>query len=433
MSFMQPEVYEGDYYLVETDNGTCIVPADDAGNPQTNADLADYCEGDVHDPDDPPTKHHGWLGRYQAPGYTDATDWVVGATEQQVREELNDLYGDDDEEVLNDGDAGAVDGDDNEDRNVGLGDEPMYDDAGKPLSDWEPEPEPTRPPSTWPTAPSANESAVADKARNDKMNNPAATSYDPTLNGRPMTDDEERVYRDHWLRIAQVKTNYSDAADELAKDIFDEYVRTEGEPPARGDTQDFDYSGEVHQACDDYVSRLNEAEMDELLDDARRNGCHRDAVEEGILEVTSADDCEKMKGASAYLSLECMVQAELDRLLDDWWDNHEEEDEEEEDDADTDPGVGGVALPTRDELQRAYDQGQQSPAGSSTPPMRPGEMEAFRMGNYDRWGGGFGPAPNRRRTVQDVKPDGMPILAWMRQVTASAMWTRLGYRTLTSI
>lgn len=38
-----------------------------------------------------------WWGRYSAPGYLDATDWVVGDTEAEVIEELERLYGDDDE------------------------------------------------------------------------------------------------------------------------------------------------------------------------------------------------------------------------------------------------------------------------------------------------------------------------------------------------
>jgi hypothetical protein len=43
----------------------------------------------------------GFYGRYSAPGYTDATDYTWGATEDEVMEELYRLYGDDTDEAQN--------------------------------------------------------------------------------------------------------------------------------------------------------------------------------------------------------------------------------------------------------------------------------------------------------------------------------------------
>ncbi len=41
----------------------------------------------------------GFFGRYSAPGYLDATDWIFGDTKEEVEAELSNIYGDDDEEI----------------------------------------------------------------------------------------------------------------------------------------------------------------------------------------------------------------------------------------------------------------------------------------------------------------------------------------------
>lgn len=119
MSFMEPEVYRGWYYVVETnDEGTEFVPADVVGLDRPNItvngrickpaypyaradveDVRDYVSGrDILSVSEP---KEGWLGRMTASGYLDCTDWIVGETEEEVLEQLRD-YGLEDEEDLED-------------------------------------------------------------------------------------------------------------------------------------------------------------------------------------------------------------------------------------------------------------------------------------------------------------------------------------------
>lgn len=94
MSFMKPEVFHGAYYSVETSAGTEVVPQEVCGNPGTNLDLRDYLEGYPDEPGEKPEIRNGWLGRMSAPGCLDCTDWAVYATEQQARDALAEMYGD---------------------------------------------------------------------------------------------------------------------------------------------------------------------------------------------------------------------------------------------------------------------------------------------------------------------------------------------------
>lgn len=111
MSFMRPMIYKGDFYLIDGDNGTDFVPGD-------LADI-DLLTGETLTEDDPGfrdaveqlrdfiesprgiqsiERHMGFYGRYSAPGYSDATDYVWGSTEEKVRATLEEMYGDDSEE-----------------------------------------------------------------------------------------------------------------------------------------------------------------------------------------------------------------------------------------------------------------------------------------------------------------------------------------------
>lgn len=99
MGFMQRQVYQGEFYLVEFDNGsTECVPVQVSGHVETNGELADYVEGRVDDPEGEPELHTGFYGRFSAPGYMDRTDWVWAETEQEVIDQLGEMYGEDDDE-----------------------------------------------------------------------------------------------------------------------------------------------------------------------------------------------------------------------------------------------------------------------------------------------------------------------------------------------
>ena len=95
MGFMEPEIYHGAYYSVETDCGTEIIPEDVAGRVNHNSDLQDYCEGKILEPLEYVTRNGGWLGRLSAPGYLDCTPWGVYDTEQEAIDSLQEMYGDD--------------------------------------------------------------------------------------------------------------------------------------------------------------------------------------------------------------------------------------------------------------------------------------------------------------------------------------------------
>jgi hypothetical protein len=92
MAFMEPEIYRGEYYAVDTSIGNEIVPADVVGTVNSVADLAEYVEGEISDSVPPPVKT-GWLFRLSAPGYLDCTDWSVADSEEEARAELEEMYG----------------------------------------------------------------------------------------------------------------------------------------------------------------------------------------------------------------------------------------------------------------------------------------------------------------------------------------------------
>ena len=102
MGFMQPQIYRDSFFRVETSIGTEIVPSDVIGRTVGTAAEAfsNYCEGTINDPDECVECEHGWLARLSAPGYMDCTDWTAHKTEQEAREYLDEMYGDDDGEEV---------------------------------------------------------------------------------------------------------------------------------------------------------------------------------------------------------------------------------------------------------------------------------------------------------------------------------------------
>lgn len=108
MSFMQKQVYFGGYFSIDTNIGTEIVPADVIqgaidGITQPGALFSvelfyDYLEGKPEDEEELVEYKQGWLGRMSAPGYLDCTDWSVYSSEEEANEELDNMYGDDNED-----------------------------------------------------------------------------------------------------------------------------------------------------------------------------------------------------------------------------------------------------------------------------------------------------------------------------------------------
>jgi hypothetical protein len=102
MAFMERETLEDDCYVVDTIDGTYIVPlhvSGFVGDPETcdASELAEglqpYVEGKIGKRT-PVELHRGvWVGRLQAPGYLDSTDWIWAETEEELEAELTELYG----------------------------------------------------------------------------------------------------------------------------------------------------------------------------------------------------------------------------------------------------------------------------------------------------------------------------------------------------
>lgn len=97
MAFMQPQVYFGGYFAVETTHRTEIVPDVMIGRTMGTAAEAfeNYVEGKIADLDEVIEHKTGWLARMAAPGYIDCTDWTVHASEAEARAYLRKTYGDD--------------------------------------------------------------------------------------------------------------------------------------------------------------------------------------------------------------------------------------------------------------------------------------------------------------------------------------------------
>jgi hypothetical protein len=105
MAFMEPQVYETDYLVIDGPYGGEIIPCDVADYDPSQWPKQGDCEDDRSIPPEirdycenkwayTIEREHGWVGRMSAPGYTDATSWISGATEKEVREELANRYGD---------------------------------------------------------------------------------------------------------------------------------------------------------------------------------------------------------------------------------------------------------------------------------------------------------------------------------------------------
>jgi len=82
MSFMQPEIVKGDWYLVDGTQGIESFPADMFGPEEAAAAYS----GDVWSVE----FTHGYGARFSAPGYMDCTDWTVYATLEEAQAALNE-------------------------------------------------------------------------------------------------------------------------------------------------------------------------------------------------------------------------------------------------------------------------------------------------------------------------------------------------------
>ena len=90
--FMQPEVWHGSCWKVDTDNGIELYPCDYFDSFSV-ADMTDCDEDDIE-------RVTGFFARLSAPGYLDCTEWSGPfKTEAEARAYLTETYGDDNGEV----------------------------------------------------------------------------------------------------------------------------------------------------------------------------------------------------------------------------------------------------------------------------------------------------------------------------------------------
>ena len=86
--FMQKQIVTMTAYIVETSDGTEIVPENCGVNGES--DLHNYVNGlEIYEVN----KAQGFYARLSAPGYMDCTDWIGPYdTEQEAMTELDNLY-----------------------------------------------------------------------------------------------------------------------------------------------------------------------------------------------------------------------------------------------------------------------------------------------------------------------------------------------------
>jgi hypothetical protein len=88
---MIPEYCDKGCYLVETSDGTEVVPVDCVGPEATLEDLRQFVCGKP-DEDQEIKVHAGIIARMSAPGYLDATDWCHFEDIESAMEWIKDFY-----------------------------------------------------------------------------------------------------------------------------------------------------------------------------------------------------------------------------------------------------------------------------------------------------------------------------------------------------
>ena len=86
---MKPEIIEGNWYKVETSDGTWWVPDDCVGNViEDIQEFESYVEGIPQSYE----KQHGFGARLSAPGFNDKTEWCVFKTEPEAVDHLCEVF-----------------------------------------------------------------------------------------------------------------------------------------------------------------------------------------------------------------------------------------------------------------------------------------------------------------------------------------------------
>ncbi|MEM4360045.1 MAG: hypothetical protein QXT45_05915 [Candidatus Bilamarchaeaceae archaeon] len=86
MGHFEPEVYDGEYYIVDTIYGTYYVPGDFV---ESDDQLESFVEGRILEV----RQANGVLGRLTAPGYLDSTDWTPYSSMAEAYSALEEELG----------------------------------------------------------------------------------------------------------------------------------------------------------------------------------------------------------------------------------------------------------------------------------------------------------------------------------------------------
>lgn len=93
---MQPEIFKGSYYEVDTSEGIEILPLDAVGEIRDLASMQELliCREIYSEEEEALEIKQGWLARLTMPGYLDSTEWTAHETEQEALEYLEELVED---------------------------------------------------------------------------------------------------------------------------------------------------------------------------------------------------------------------------------------------------------------------------------------------------------------------------------------------------
>lgn len=95
--FMTPDIQQGRFYLIETTEGTEVVPGNMVGRQPALKTFRPYINGKMI-AGYKPEEREGFYFRMSASGYMDCTDWSHAETEAEAIEELLSTYGSDAED-----------------------------------------------------------------------------------------------------------------------------------------------------------------------------------------------------------------------------------------------------------------------------------------------------------------------------------------------
>lgn len=99
MSHMELQIYKGDGWIAETDDGDVVLydwNAPDVDELRKQIGKKVFL-GDIYGVLRSVKYVKGYFGRYSASGYLDATDWWYGKNKRQLEKELRNSYGSDDD------------------------------------------------------------------------------------------------------------------------------------------------------------------------------------------------------------------------------------------------------------------------------------------------------------------------------------------------